>query len=112
MSNPTSQVTAVVLAAGKGPRMKSALPKVMHPIAGRPMIHYPVRTAIEAGAERVIVVVGHGRERVEAYLQSAFGSQVETERSAISGFKRLTDMSKTSERCSRTTPATTAMSRA
>ncbi len=58
--------TAVVLAAGKGTRMKSATPKVLHAIAGRPMIHYPVRAAIEAGARSVVVVVGHGREGVEA----------------------------------------------
>lgn len=71
-------VTAVVLAAGKGTRMKSATPKVLHSVAGRPMIHYSVRAALEAGAERVVVVVGHGREAVEAYLRAAFGDRVET----------------------------------
>lgn len=71
-------ITAVVLAAGKGTRMKSALPKVMHTLAGRPMIHWVVRAVMEAGAERVVVVVGHGREKVEAYLASAFGDRVET----------------------------------
>lgn len=68
---------AVVLAAGKGTRMKSATPKVLHAIAGRPMIHYSVRAALEAGAGRVVVVVGHGREGVEAYLRKAFGDRVE-----------------------------------
>jgi bifunctional UDP-N-acetylglucosamine pyrophosphorylase/glucosamine-1-phosphate N-acetyltransferase len=68
---------AVVLAAGKGTRMKSATPKVLHAIAGLPMIHYPVRAALEAGAARVVVVVGHGREGVEAYLRKAFGDRVE-----------------------------------
>lgn len=58
--------------------MKSALPKVMHPLAGRPMIHWVVRAVMEAGAERVVVVVGHGREKVESYLASAFGDRVET----------------------------------
>ena len=71
-------ITAVVLAAGKGTRMKSALPKVMHTLAGRPMIHWVVRAVMEAGAERVVVVVGHGREKVEAYLAKEFGSRVET----------------------------------
>jgi bifunctional UDP-N-acetylglucosamine pyrophosphorylase/glucosamine-1-phosphate N-acetyltransferase len=71
-------ITAVVLAAGKGTRMKSALPKVMHPLAGRPMIHWVVRAVMDAGAERVVVVVGHGREKVEAYLARAFGDRVET----------------------------------
>ena len=70
-------VTAVVLAAGKGTRMKSATPKVLHAIAGRPMIHYPVRAALEAGADRVVVVVGHGRDRVEPYLRETFGDRVE-----------------------------------
>src|SRR5262249_55630804 len=58
--------------------MKSATPKVLHAIAGRPMIHYPVRAALEAGADRVVVVVGHGRELVEGYLRDAFGDRVET----------------------------------
>ncbi|MGZ3451244.1 MAG: bifunctional UDP-N-acetylglucosamine diphosphorylase/glucosamine-1-phosphate N-acetyltransferase GlmU, partial [Polyangiales bacterium] len=71
-------VTALILAAGKGTRMKSALPKVLHSIAGRPMIHYPVRAALDAGARRVVVVVGHGREKVEPYLKSAFRDLVET----------------------------------
>ncbi len=69
-------ITAVVLAAGKGTRMKSATPKVLHAIAGRPMIHYPVRAALEAGAERVVVVVGHGRDRVESYLRQTFAERV------------------------------------
>jgi len=76
--SPSSSITAVVLAAGKGTRMKSATSKVLHTLAGRPMIHYPVRAAIEAGASRVIVVVGHGREAVEKYLASAFADRVET----------------------------------
>lgn len=60
--------TAVILAAGQGTRMKSSLPKVMHRIAGRPLVHYPVRAALEAGCGEVVVVVGHGREAVETYL--------------------------------------------
>jgi bifunctional UDP-N-acetylglucosamine pyrophosphorylase / glucosamine-1-phosphate N-acetyltransferase len=64
--------TAIILAAGQGTRMKSALPKALHAIAGRPLIHYPVRAAVEAGCSEVFVVVGHGRELVEAYLSRAF----------------------------------------
>jgi bifunctional UDP-N-acetylglucosamine pyrophosphorylase / glucosamine-1-phosphate N-acetyltransferase len=48
--------TVVILAAGEGTRMRSALPKVLHPICGRPLILWPVLAAREAGAERVIVV--------------------------------------------------------
>jgi bifunctional UDP-N-acetylglucosamine pyrophosphorylase/glucosamine-1-phosphate N-acetyltransferase len=66
--------TAVILAAGQGTRMKSALPKVLHAIAGRPLVHYPVRAALEAGCGEVVVVVGHGRDRLEAYLSEAFGA--------------------------------------
>ncbi|MCL2722885.1 MAG: bifunctional UDP-N-acetylglucosamine diphosphorylase/glucosamine-1-phosphate N-acetyltransferase GlmU [Polyangiaceae bacterium] len=68
------KTTAVILAAGQGTRMKSSLPKVLHSVAGRPLVHYPVRAALEAGCEEVVVVVGHGRANVEAYLSSTFGS--------------------------------------
>ena len=48
--------TVVLLAAGEGTRMRSSLPKVLHPICGRPMIQWPLLAARDAGAERVIVV--------------------------------------------------------
>ncbi len=67
---------AVVLAAGQGTRMKSDLPKVLHPVAGRPMVAWPVQAALDAGAERVVVVLGYGRERVEAELAARFGDRV------------------------------------
>ena len=51
-------VAAVVLAAGKGTRMKSAIPKVLHPICGLPMIAHVVKNLREAGVGRIIVVVG------------------------------------------------------
>ncbi len=75
---PLARTTAIILAAGHGTRMKSALPKVLHTIAGRPLVHYPVRAAIEAGCREVVVVVGHGRDGVEEYLQEAFGGRVKT----------------------------------
>ncbi len=62
----------VIMAAGLGTRMRSATIKVLHPVAGRPMIHYPVQSALELGAERVVVVLGHQRDRVEAALRAAF----------------------------------------
>ncbi len=58
----------VILAAGKGTRMKSARPKVLHPLLGEPMIRYPVRAALASGAERVVVVVGHGADEVRGAL--------------------------------------------
>ena len=71
-------LTAVILAAGQGTRMKSARPKVLHELSGRPMIHHVVDAARAAGATEVIVVVGHGREEVSAYLARAFGDTVRT----------------------------------
>ncbi len=71
------KTTAVILAAGQGTRMKSSLPKVLHPVAGKPLVHFPVRAALEAGCGEVVVVVGHGREAVEAYLAKAFGADGE-----------------------------------
>ncbi len=50
--------TAVVMAAGQGTRMRSKLPKVLHPVCGRPMVHWPVIAAREAGARAVVVVGG------------------------------------------------------
>ena len=64
--------TAIVLAAGQGTRMKSSLPKVMHTVAGLPIVHYVVQAALDAGCGAVVVVVGHGREHVEAHLRHAF----------------------------------------
>jgi bifunctional UDP-N-acetylglucosamine pyrophosphorylase / glucosamine-1-phosphate N-acetyltransferase len=73
---PMSDFAAVILAAGEGTRMKSPIAKVLHTVAGRPMIHYPVRAAIEAGAKRVVVVIGHSADDVRAFLTRAFGVSV------------------------------------
>jgi bifunctional UDP-N-acetylglucosamine pyrophosphorylase/glucosamine-1-phosphate N-acetyltransferase len=66
------------MAAGQGTRMKSALPKVLHPLAGQPVVYYPVRAALDAGCAEVVVVVGHGRDRVTEYLGRTFGDRVRT----------------------------------
>jgi len=58
----TQKLAVIVLAAGMGTRMKSAMPKVLHPLAGRPMIHHLMDTVAELGPERVVVVVGPGME--------------------------------------------------
>lgn len=62
------ELTAVILAAGYGKRMKSRLVKVMHPVGGKPMVGHIVSAARAAGAGRIIVVVGHGAEQVRSYL--------------------------------------------
>jgi bifunctional UDP-N-acetylglucosamine pyrophosphorylase/glucosamine-1-phosphate N-acetyltransferase len=71
--SPTKPVRAVVMAAGQGTRMKSARPKVLHALLGRPMVGWVVEAAREAGCEAATVVVGHGREQVQAYLAGAYG---------------------------------------
>jgi len=58
----------VILAAGKGTRMKSALPKVLHPIASKPMVCHVIDTASGLGAVENIVVIGHGAEQVRSTL--------------------------------------------
>jgi len=60
----------VVLAAGEGKRMHSGLPKVLQPIAGRPMLAHLLDAALELAPARVHVVVGHGADQVEAMLAS------------------------------------------
>lgn len=63
-----TEPVAVVLAAGKSTRMKSALPKVIHEIFGRPMIDYVLDAARAAGVKRTVAVVGHEAERVKSAM--------------------------------------------
>ncbi len=58
------KLAVIVLAAGQGTRMKSALPKVLHPLAGRPMIRHLMETVDRLSPERIVVVVGPGMEAV------------------------------------------------
>lgn len=63
----------VVLAAGKGTRMKSGVPKVLHRVAGRPMIEYVLDTASVLHPQSVIIIVGHGAEMVRGVLSARPG---------------------------------------
>ncbi len=65
------QITALILAAGKGTRMKSPLPKVLHPVAGQPMILRSIQAARGAGATEVRLIVGHGQGLVRNVVESA-----------------------------------------
>jgi bifunctional UDP-N-acetylglucosamine pyrophosphorylase/glucosamine-1-phosphate N-acetyltransferase len=64
-------LAAIVLAAGKGTRMKTRRAKVLHPVCGKPMVYFPVKRALEAGASPVVVVVGHQADEVESALRAA-----------------------------------------
>ncbi|WP_395395410.1 bifunctional UDP-N-acetylglucosamine diphosphorylase/glucosamine-1-phosphate N-acetyltransferase GlmU [Novosphingobium sp. BL-8A] len=66
-SNP---LAIVVLAAGKGTRMRSDLHKVLHPVAGRPMLEHLLQSAAALSPARQVVVAGHGREQLEKALGS------------------------------------------
>ena len=63
-------LTAVILAAGAGKRLKSATPKVLHPICGRPALWHVLRNAAAARPTKIVVVVGHGADAVRAAVSS------------------------------------------
>jgi bifunctional UDP-N-acetylglucosamine pyrophosphorylase/glucosamine-1-phosphate N-acetyltransferase len=62
------KVTAILLAAGQGTRMKSRLPKVLHPLAGRPMIWHALEAVRGSTTEKPVVVIGHGADEVVQFL--------------------------------------------
>ena len=74
----------VILAAGMGKRMNSALPKVLHPVAGQPMLAHVLDTARTLSPSRLVVVVGHGAEHVREAVSAndvAFAEQAQQLRS-------------------------------
>jgi len=74
-----SLTTAIVLAAGEGTRMHSAIPKVLHPLAGRTLMEHAVRAIAGLDPEHLVVVIGHGRDAVDAHLRTlaaALGRQL------------------------------------
>jgi bifunctional UDP-N-acetylglucosamine pyrophosphorylase/glucosamine-1-phosphate N-acetyltransferase len=98
MSSPPP-FSVVVLAAGQGTRMRSDTHKVLHPIAGKPMLVHLLETVAGMGAERVVVVLGKGREQVESAIagragvttalqaeQKGTGHAVQMAREALEGF--------------------------
>jgi bifunctional UDP-N-acetylglucosamine pyrophosphorylase/glucosamine-1-phosphate N-acetyltransferase len=58
-------ICSVILAAGQGTRMKSTLPKVLHPLLGRPMLQYALDTAAAVNQEQPVVIIGHGASQIE-----------------------------------------------
>src|SRR5690606_31462912 len=65
-------LTTVILAAGKGTRMKSERAKVLHEIGGRPLAAFAIDRALELDAARIVVVVGHQADTVQARLSGLF----------------------------------------
>ncbi len=97
MTDETPPLAIIVLAAGKGTRMKSSLHKVLHPIAGRPMIDHLLASAALLAPARQVVVVGSEREQLEAALtgqatiavqepQQGTGHSVKQAEAALAGF--------------------------
>ncbi|QWF81975.1 bifunctional UDP-N-acetylglucosamine diphosphorylase/glucosamine-1-phosphate N-acetyltransferase GlmU [Amycolatopsis sp. CA-230715] len=77
----TGPLSTLILAAGEGTRMRSRTPKVLHPIAGRPLVEHAVRAAAGLDPDHLTVVVGHRREAVGEHLDlvgKALGRQVTT----------------------------------
>jgi bifunctional UDP-N-acetylglucosamine pyrophosphorylase/glucosamine-1-phosphate N-acetyltransferase len=70
-----SEIHVVILAAGQGTRMKSALPKVLHPVAGQPMIQQVLQTAETLNPASISVIIGHQAEAVRAFLNGRRGVQ-------------------------------------
>ncbi|HET9629132.1 MAG TPA: bifunctional UDP-N-acetylglucosamine diphosphorylase/glucosamine-1-phosphate N-acetyltransferase GlmU [Novosphingobium sp.] len=96
-ANPAAPLAVIILAAGKGTRMKSDLHKVLHPIAGRPMIEHLLASVAGLAPERQVVVVGSGREQLERQLggraslavqepQLGTGHAVQQAEGALAGF--------------------------
>ncbi len=65
-------LSIVIMAAGKGTRMKSSRPKVLHKLAGRPMLSHVIGTTQTLGAGQLIVITGHGADEVEQAMRKAF----------------------------------------
>jgi bifunctional UDP-N-acetylglucosamine pyrophosphorylase/glucosamine-1-phosphate N-acetyltransferase len=68
LQEQTMKVTAILLAAGQGTRMKSDLPKVLHPLCGKPMLWYVLEAVRAASTEKPVVIVGHGAEQVKSFI--------------------------------------------
>lgn len=68
--NASDSMSAIVLAAGKGTRMKSTTPKVLHPLAGRPMVSWALKAVKDAGFQHVSLVLGPDTSRYESFLKN------------------------------------------
>ena len=77
-------LTVVILAAGQGTRMRSSLPKMLHPLCGRPLVGWPIAAALEAGAADV-VVVDSVADSLDGHLPDGVRSVVQPEPNGTGG---------------------------
>lgn len=84
-------LAVIVLAAGEGTRMRSELPKVMHEIAGLPMLHHALATASGVGAAHVIPVIRHERDLLAEYIETFFGNAVIADQDDLPGTGRAVE---------------------
>lgn len=82
-------VRAIILAAGKGTRMRSDTPKVLHPVAGRPIISWVVDTVCATGVDDVTVVIGHGADSVAAVLPEGVRAVVQASQAGTGDAARV-----------------------
>jgi len=92
MSNTRTPLAVVVLAAGQGTRMKSTLPKVLHPIGGRPLVGHVLRTARALDPEAVLVVVRHERDRVAQAVTDTDSDAVVVDQDDVPGTGRAVEV--------------------
>lgn len=85
------QLAIIVLAAGQGTRMKSATPKLLHPLAGSPIVAHVLRTAQALDAAHVIAVVRHERDQVAAAVESTLPGTVVVDQDEIPGTGRAVE---------------------
>ena len=85
------QLAVVVLAAGEGTRMKSATPKVLHEIAGLPLIGHVLSTAHSLGADHVVAVLRHEREQIENYVKAFYPTTSVALQDAVPGTGRAVE---------------------
>jgi bifunctional UDP-N-acetylglucosamine pyrophosphorylase/glucosamine-1-phosphate N-acetyltransferase len=85
------QLAVVILAAGEGTRMKSAKPKVMHELAGLPLLGHALATATELGADHVIPVIRHQRELLAAYIAENYPLATPADQDELPGTGRAVE---------------------
>ena len=87
-----TDLLAIILAAGEGTRMRSSLPKVLHPVGGLPIVGHVVRAAAAAGAQRIAVVTAPAHDRVRASIAALLPEAVffeQAERKGGTGLEKL-----------------------